>query len=45
MCALTARACGDVTRASNIMNEARSFARQSYDDMSGVLLQHILVSS
>jgi hypothetical protein len=35
MCAHTARGCGDLTRANNIMNEARSFARQSYDDMSG----------
>ena len=36
MCAHTARGCGDIKRANNIINEARSFARQSYDDMSGI---------
>jgi hypothetical protein len=43
MCAHTARGSGDYARASGIMNEARSFARQSYDDMSGIVIQQYFV--
>lgn len=35
-CAIAARACGHKDRAAQLISEARSFAGQCFDDMSGM---------
>jgi hypothetical protein len=35
MCAMSARACGNVTQASKLVGDGRMLANQLYDDASG----------